>query len=95
MTLDVVLPVVQTGAVGAMLIMTWKLMVKKDQKSYTMIEEQNKERKEMYESMKELIAEVTAALVNKNATDDKMSLAVDKLAEQLRGLKERLPVTRN
>jgi len=78
----------QTGAVGTMLIMTWRLMVKKDKKSYEMIEAQNQERREMYDNMSELVKEVTAALTNKNNTDDKMSEAVKKLTEQSREMKQ-------
>jgi len=73
--LDVILPIIQTGAVGCMLLMTWKLMVRRD-------DEHNKERK--------MIKEVTQALVYKNVTDEKMADAIDKLTEQLRILKEKL-----
>lgn len=84
---DVLLPIINTGAVGCMLIMVWRLMVRKDRKSYEMIREQNEERKEMYESHSELIKEVTAALVDKNNTDDKMATAVTKLAEELKEMR--------
>ena len=85
--LDILLPIVQTGAVGCMLIMVWRLMVRKDKKSYEMIREQNEERKAMYESHSELIKEVTTALVDKNNTDDKMATAVTKLAEELKEIR--------
>jgi len=81
--LDVILPIIQTGAVGCMLLMTWKLMVRRD-------DEHNKERKEIHQSMQEMIKEVTQALVYKNVTDEKMADAIDKLTEQLRILKEKL-----
>lgn len=86
--LDTVLPILNTGAVGAMLIMVWKWSMRKDRKSYEMIEAQNEERRQMYESMKELVKEVTEALVYKNMTDDKMAAALEKLTEQLRALKQ-------
>lgn len=87
---NVVASILQTGAVGAMLIMTWRLMVRKDKKSYDMIEAQNQERREMYKNMEELVREVTNALAYKNVTDDKMAAAVDKLAEQFRDLRNTL-----
>lgn len=77
--LSIVAPILQTGAVGAMLIMTWRLMVRKDKKIY-----------EMFDGMEELIREVTSALVYKNVTDDKMSEAIKKLTEQLREVRELL-----
>jgi len=86
--LDILMPILQTGAVGGMLVWSWKNMIKKDKKSYEMIDAQNKERKEMYESMTELVRETTIALAHKNLTDDQMSAAVEKLTEQLRDLKE-------
>lgn len=78
----------QLGAVGVMLGMVWRLMVAKDKKSYEMIDAHNKERAKMYRNMQELVVEVTAALVNKNNTDDKMSVAATKLAEELRDLRD-------
>ena len=53
-----------------------------------MIDAHNKERAKMYKNMQELVVEVTSALVNKNNTDDKMSVAAMKLAEELRELRE-------
>ncbi len=88
MVMEIIMPILQTGAVGGMLVWSWKNMVKKDKKSYEMIEAQNIERREMYESMTELVKETTIALAHKNLTDDKMSGAVEKLTEQLRELKE-------
>jgi hypothetical protein len=85
---DLTGPILQTGAVGAMMIMVWRLMIKKDKKSYEMIAEHNAERKEMYQAHTELIQEVTAALTDKNNTDDKMAAAIIKLAEELRDLRQ-------
>lgn len=82
--------IIQTGAVGAMLVVMIRWLKAKDRKSYQMIEEQNKERKEMYESHSEMVAEVTAALVNKNNTDEAMSRTLEKLVEELRQLREKL-----
>lgn len=76
------------GALGIMLGLVWRLLIKKDKKSYEMLETMNEERKEMYESQSELIREVTKALVDKNNTDDKMAAAVTKLAEELRDLRD-------
>ena len=89
------MPIIQTGAVGCMLIMTWRLMVKKDRKSYEMIDAQNKERKEMYDNMEELVKEVTSALVYKNVTDDKMAGAIEKLTASLQNLQIQLGVKKN
>ena len=80
-------PLAEFGVLGIFLGMVWVLMVKKDKKSYEMIDAQNVERKAMYESHSELIKEVTSALVDKNNTDDKMAAAVSKLAEELRDLR--------
>jgi predicted transcriptional regulator len=88
--IDVIGPIVQTGAVGAMLIIMVRWIKAKDRKSYEMIEAQNAERKEMYQSHSELIQEVTTALVDKNHTDDKMATAVTKLAEELRDIHDAL-----
>lgn len=85
--LDVLGPILQTGAVGAMLVVMIRWLKIKDKKSYEMIADQNQERKEMYQSHSELIQEVTAALVDKNNTDDKMAQAVMKLAEELREMR--------
>jgi len=88
--LDVVMTILNTGAVGAMLIMTWRLMVIKDRKSYSATKEHRDDLKKIHESYVETITEVTSALVSKNHTDEKMALAVDKLAEQIRQFKELL-----
>jgi hypothetical protein len=85
---DLTGPILQTGAVGAMMVMVWRLMVKKDKKSYEMIKEHNEERKEMYKAHTELIQEVTVALTDKNHTDDKMAAAITKLAEEFSDLKQ-------
>jgi len=83
-------PLVDLGATGALFVLVWRLMVKKDKKSYEMLEQLNKERKEMYESQRELVREATKALVDKNNTDEKMSAALMKLASELRDLRESL-----
>ena len=88
-------PIIQTGAVGAMLVVMIRWIKAKDRKSYEMVEEQNTERKEMYQSHSELIQEVTAALVDKNNTDDKMATAIVKLAEELREIREVLKERNN
>jgi hypothetical protein len=88
--LDVLGPILQTGAVGAMLIVMFRWNKAKDVKSYEMIEAQNAERKEMYRAHSELIQEVTVALTDKNNTDDKMAAAVMKLADELREIREAL-----
>ena len=86
--LEILGPILQTGAVGAMLIVMFRWNKAKDTKSYEMIEAQNAERKEMYQAHSELIQEVTVALTDKNNTDDKMATAVIKLAEELRDIRE-------
>jgi len=88
-------PILQTGAVGAMLIVMIRWIKAKDSKSYEMIEQQNAERKEMYQSHSEIIQEVTAALVDKNNTDDKMATAIMKLADELRDIREALKERNN
>ncbi len=89
-----ILQLIQVGAVGVMLGMTWRLMVKKDKQMFKMIEAQNKERKAMYQSMTELVSEVTAALTNKNTTDDKMAEAIKKLTDKLCDMKQFLKTIR-
>lgn len=84
---SVLAPLLQTGAVGAMLVVMVRWVKAKDRKSYELIEEQNRERQKMYESYNELIHEVTAALVDKNNTDDKMAAAVLRLADELREIR--------
>lgn len=81
-------PILQTGAVGAMLIVMVRWIGAKDHQSYKMVEEQNAERKEMYQSHSELIQEVTRALTDKNNTDDKMATAIMKLSDELREIRE-------
>lgn len=83
-------PIIQTGAVGAMLIVMIRWLKSKDSKSYQMIEDQNAERKEMYQSHGELVQEVTRALTDKNHTDNAMSHALEKLTEELKQFKEKL-----
>jgi hypothetical protein len=92
---DIIGPILQTGAVGAMLVVMIRWLKSKDSKSYEMIEEQNAERKEMYLSHSELIQEVTVALTDKNNTDDKMASAIVKLAEELREIREVLKERNN
>lgn len=82
------LPLINLGATGAMLVMVWKLLLSKDKKSYAAVHAHTEDVKKILLSTQELVAEVTAALVSKNHTDEKMALAVDKLAEQLRQLKD-------
>lgn len=86
---DILFQILQTGAVGAMLIMTWRLMVKKDRKSYEILDAMNEERREMYKSHSEMVREVTEALSDKNNTDHTMSQALEKLTEELRRLREK------
>jgi predicted DCC family thiol-disulfide oxidoreductase YuxK len=88
--MDMMGPILQTGAVGAMLIVMVRWIKAKDRKSYELIDQQNKERQQMYESHNELVREVTKALMDKNHTDDKMSAAVTKLSEELREVRETL-----
>ena len=85
--IELIGPILQTGAVGAMLIVMVRWIKAKDKKSYELVDAQNKERKEMFASQSELVREVTTALVDKNHTDDKMAAAVTKLAEELRELR--------
>lgn len=81
-------PIIQTGAVGAMLIVMIRWIKAKDRKSYELIEQMNQERRDIYESQKELIREATQALTDKNNTDQMMSHALEKLTEELRRLRE-------
>jgi len=80
----------QLGATGIMLVMVWKQFLVKDKKSYAAAHAHTEDIKKINESTQELVTEVTTALVSKNHTDEKMALAVDKLAEQLRQIKEAL-----
>lgn len=93
--LGLLAPIIDLGATGVLFVLVWRLMVKKDKKSYEMIEAQNQERRELYESQSELIREVTSALVDKNNTDDKMAAAVTKLAEELREIRDALKEGKN
>ncbi len=85
----------QLGITVPMLWMLWKSFIKKDSKSYAREKEHIDDIKKINESIQELVSEVTAALVSKNHTDEKMSLAVDKLAEQLRQLKDTIKERRS
>lgn len=85
---DTILQLTQTGAVGVMLGLAWRFMIKKDRQEREMIEAMNQERQRLYETHSEMVAEVTAALVNKNNTDDKMATALTKLAEEYRLLRD-------
>lgn len=78
----------QLGITVPMLVMLWRYFTKKDTKSYALAKDHIDDIKSINESTQELVTEVTAALVSKNYTDEKMSQAVDKLAEQLRQLKD-------
>lgn len=88
--LDPTTAILQTGAVGGMLMLVWNWARSKDRKSYEMIESQNKERRDLYESMHELVKEVTTALTYKNVTDDKMSAAIEKLADKIGELRDKI-----
>ena len=88
--LDILMPIVQTGAVGGMLLLSWKYMTKKDKDTTMLLQAQNEERKEMYRAHTELVKEVTAALNDKNHTDNAMSLALEKLTRELSHLREKL-----
>ncbi len=88
MMFDIFLPLINTGAVGAMLGMAWRFMIKKDRQEREMIEAMNQERQKLYEAHSEMVAEVTTALVNKNHTDDKMATALIKMAEEYRLLRD-------
>ncbi len=87
--LDILIPILNTGAVGAMLIVMIRWLKAKDRKGYELIEQMNQERRDIYESQKELIRETTQALTDKNNTDQMMSHALEKLTEELRRLKEK------
>lgn len=82
-------PLINLGATGVMMVWVWRIFLKKDKKSYEMIDAQNEERKAMYEAQTELIREVTTALVDKNNTDAKMAEAVTKLTDELREIRIR------
>ena len=82
------LQLINLGATGAMLVMVWKQFLVKDRKSYAAVKDHTDDIKAINASTQELVSEVTAALVSKNHTDEKMAQAVDKLAEQLRQLKD-------
>lgn len=88
-----------TGVAGVMLVMVWRLMVTKDRKSYATLQQAHKEHeddlKNFHAASVETIQEVTAALVSKNFSDEKMALAVDKLTEQLRQLKDVIKEIKN
>lgn len=84
---DSVLGLLQTGAVGTMLVMTWRLMKSKDEKIYDTIEKQNDERRAMYQSMAELVREASTAIADKNSTDRKMAHVIEKLTYQIIDLK--------
>jgi hypothetical protein len=86
--LDTITGVAQTGAVGVMLMMTWRLMVKKDRKSYETFEKMNAERRKIYDQQTKLVREVTQALTDKVRSEEKMSRAIDKIACELRRLKD-------
>lgn len=88
-------PILQTGAVGAMLLMVWRESKRKDQQREQTIRDQNDERREMYKSMEELVKEVTIALTYKNTTDSEMADALKRLAEQLRAVKVAIKELKN
>lgn len=82
-------PLVDLGITGVLMIMVWRLMIKKDKKSYDMLDAMNQERKEIYESHTEMVREVTSALSDKNHTDEVMSRALEKLTEELKRRREK------
>ena len=82
------LQLIQTGAVGAMLVATWKMLSEKDKKIYSIIEQQNQEREKLYEGMKELVKETTYALSSKNMTDDRLSETTNRLTEQIKEIRK-------
>jgi hypothetical protein len=86
--LDTITGVAQTGAVGVMLMMTWRLMVKKDRKSYETFEKMNAERRKLYDQQTKLVREVTQALTDKVRSEEKMSRAIEKISCELRRLKD-------
>jgi len=92
---DIIFQILQTGAVGAMLIVMVRWIKAKDRKGYDMIDAMNKERKELYDTHSEMVAEVTAALVNGNNTNDKMATAITKLAEEYKELRNIIKERRN
>ena len=92
---DTILQLTQTGAVGVMLGLAWRFMIKKDRQEREMIEAMNQERQKLYETHSEMVAEVTAALVNKNNTDDKMATALIKMAEEYRLLRDIIKEQKN
>lgn len=75
--------IAQTGIAGVMLALVWGLMVKKDDRLYNLIDRQEVDRKEVYVNMTELVKEVTAALVSKNLTDERLSEVTDKLTKEM------------
>jgi hypothetical protein len=85
-----IMQLAQLGITVPILVMLWKSYIKKDTKSYAREKEHIDDIKAIHESTTELVSEVTAALVSKNHTDDKMSQALDKLAERLRRLEDTL-----
>ena len=86
--LDTITGIAQTGAVGVMLMMTWRLMVKKDRKSYETFEKMNAERRKLYDQQTKLVREVTQALTDKVRSEEKMSRAIEKISCELRRLKD-------
>lgn len=92
---DIIFQILQTGAVGAMLIVMVRWIKAKDRKGYEMIDAMNEERQKLYDAHSEMVAEVTAALVNKNNTDDKMAVAITKLADEYRELRDIIKEQKN
>lgn len=94
-SLQALLPLLEMGTTGALLLLVWRQMIKKDKKTLEMVDAMNEERKDLYEAHSELIAEVVAALVNKNNTDDKMATAITKLADEYRNLRDTIKELKN
>lgn len=80
----------QTGAVGVMLVATWKLMISKDKKIYELINEQEENKEKLYQYLNDIIKEVTAALVSKNLSDEQLAKCMESLIEQLSIIKSML-----
>lgn len=79
--MDQVSPLIQLGAIGVMLWLTWQALQKKDADHKVFVDETIK-------SLKELISETTKALADKNASDNKMADAIELLTDEIRKTKD-------